>query len=32
VTYRIVHYTNQFFAGLGGEEKADLRPLSAPVQ
>jgi glycine reductase len=30
VTYRIVHYTNQFFAGLGGEEKADLRPLVRP--
>ena len=23
---RIVHYLNQFFAGLGGEEKADLKP------
>lgn len=30
MTYRIVHYTNQFFAGLGGEEKADLRPLVRP--
>lgn len=24
--YRIVHYLNQFFAGIGGEEKADHRP------
>lgn len=24
--YRIVHYINQFFAGLGGEEKADTPP------
>lgn len=24
--YRIVHYINQFFAGIGGEEKADHRP------
>jgi len=23
---RVVHYINQFFAGLGGEEKADVRP------
>jgi glycine reductase len=23
---RVVHYINQFFAGLGGEEKADIRP------
>lgn len=23
---RIVHYINQFFAGIGGEEKADTRP------
>ena len=22
MTYRIVHYINQFFAGIGGEEKA----------
>ena len=21
--YKIVHYINQFFAGIGGEEKAD---------
>ncbi len=24
--YRVVHYINQFFGGLGGEEKADLPP------
>ena len=24
--YKIVHYTNQFFAGIGGEEKADYKP------
>jgi len=24
--YRIVHYVNQFFAGIGGEEKADHKP------
>lgn len=24
--FRVVHYMNQFFAGLGGEERADLRP------
>ncbi|MDG2830106.1 glycine/sarcosine/betaine reductase selenoprotein B family protein, partial [Vibrio parahaemolyticus] len=23
---RIVHYLNQFFAGIGGEEKADYEP------
>ncbi len=30
---RVVHYINQFFAGLGGEEKADLQPevRSGPV-
>ena len=28
MTYRIVHYINQFFAGIGGEEKADFRPES----
>ncbi len=27
---RIVHYINQFFAGLGGEEKAELRPEVRP--
>lgn len=26
MTYRIVHYINQFFAGIGGEEKADIAP------
>ena len=25
-TYKIVHYINQFFAGIGGEEKADIMP------
>ena len=24
--FRIVHYMNQFFAGVGGEEKADIEP------
>jgi glycine reductase len=23
---RVVHYINQFYAGIGGEEKADIRP------
>ena len=23
---KIVHYINQFFAGIGGEEKADIKP------
>ena len=23
---RVVHYVNQFFAGIGGEEKADVEP------
>jgi glycine reductase len=26
VKYRVVHYINQFFAGIGGEEKAGHRP------
>lgn len=26
MTYRIVHYINQFFAGIGGEEKAGVAP------
>lgn len=26
MSYRIVHYINQFFAGIGGEEKADYKP------
>lgn len=25
--YRVVHYLNQFFGGVGGEEKADCRPF-----
>jgi len=28
MSYRIVHYINQFFAGIGGEEKADYAPES----
>ena len=23
---KVVHYINQFFAGVGGEEKADIKP------
>lgn len=30
MTYRIVHYINQFFAGIGGEEKAGAVPESRP--
>lgn len=26
MAYRIVHYINQFYAGIGGEEKADIAP------
>jgi glycine reductase len=26
VSYRIIHYINQFYAGIGGEEKADIVP------
>ena len=26
--YRIVHYLNQFFGGVGGEEKADCKPFT----
>jgi glycine reductase len=26
--YRVVHYVNQFFGGVGGEEKADCRPFA----
>ena len=26
MAYRIVHYINQFYAGIGGEEKADYEP------
>ncbi len=24
--YKVVHYINQFFAGIGGEEKANIPP------
>lgn len=27
---RVLHYVNQFFAGLGGEDRADLRPRVEP--
>lgn len=30
MSYRIVHYINQFYAGKGGEDKADHRPESIP--
>ena len=26
---RLVHYINQFYAGIGGEEKADIAPFLA---
>ena len=26
MTFKIVHYINQFYAGIGGEEKADHKP------
>ena len=26
MTYKVIHYINQFFAGIGGEEKADIAP------
>lgn len=26
MAYRVIHYINQFFAGIGGEEKADIVP------
>ena len=26
MSFRVVHYINQFFAGIGGEEKADIAP------
>ena len=26
MAYRVIHYINQFFAGIGGEEKADITP------
>ena len=25
--FKVVHYVNQFFAGIGGEEKADIEPF-----
>lgn len=28
--YKIVHYINQFFANIGGEEKADIKPEKKP--
>lgn len=28
MTYRVVHYLNQFFGGVGGEERADVKPES----
>lgn len=30
MTYRVIHYINQFFGGLGGEEMADLAPEVRP--
>ena len=27
---RIVHYLNQFFGGIGGEDRADVRPEVRP--
>ena len=26
MSYRVIHYINQFFGGIGGEEKADITP------
>ncbi|MBQ3447362.1 MAG: glycine/betaine/sarcosine/D-proline family reductase selenoprotein B, partial [Synergistaceae bacterium] len=26
MAFRIVHYINQFYAGIGGEDKADYQP------
>ena len=26
--YKVVHYINNFFAGIGGEEKADIPPIA----
>ncbi len=28
MTYRVVHYINQFYGGIGGEDRADERPSS----
>ena len=25
---KVVHYLNQFFAGMGGEDQAELRPMA----
>lgn len=30
MTFRIVHYINQFYAGIGGEDKAHIGPESRP--
>lgn len=30
MSYKIVHYINQFYAGKGGEDKADWKPESVP--
>ena len=27
MAYRVIHYINQFFAGIGGEDKADQEPF-----
>jgi glycine reductase len=27
MTVKVIHYLNQFFAGIGGEEKSDLEPI-----
>ena len=29
-TLRVVHYLNQFFAGIGAEDKADMPPAQRP--
>lgn len=29
MSIKVVHYINQFFAGIGGEEKADIKPFVA---
>lgn len=28
--FRLVHYINQFYAGIGGEDKADIEPFTKP--
>lgn len=30
MTYKVMHYINQFFAGAGGEDAADFQPLLQP--